>query len=138
MKRRVQWRAAVTINAPKEKVWDATEDISLIPSYHPDVGRVELLSANSRRVPGVEYQCFVTEGPRKGNCVERVTESIPYQKTVTLSVSDTWGLTKLVRDFVTETILSSTGNQTTTVTMLGYYEPADFKARVMNLLFIRG
>lgn len=137
MKGGLQWRASVTVNASRERVWDVAEDISLIPTYHPDVGRVELLSANNRRDPGVEYQCFVTEGPRKGHCIERVTETIPYQKTVTLSVADTWGLSKLLQDFVTETSLSSEDNLTTTVTMLGYYEPVDFKASIMNLLFIR-
>ena len=137
MKRRVQWRAQVTINAPRQRVWAVGEDIALIPSYHPDVGRVELMSATNRRAPGVEYRCFVTDGPRKGSCVERVTEQIPYEKTVTLSVEDTWGLSALLRDFVTETLLSSQDDRTTTVTMLGYYEPVDLKARIMNLLVLR-
>jgi len=127
----------MAIRAPREKVWEATEDLSLIAKYHPDVGRVELLSGDARRAPGVEYQCFVTEGPRQGNCIERVIENIPYEMTSTLSVDDTWGLCKLLRDFVTDTSLSSADGQTTIVTMLGYYEPTGFMARIMNLLVIR-
>lgn len=34
MKKDLQWEVKISINAPVEKVWDATQDISLIPVYH--------------------------------------------------------------------------------------------------------
>jgi len=33
------------------------QDISLISDYHPEVEKVELLSGNAKRAPGVEYKC---------------------------------------------------------------------------------
>ena len=137
MARPVQWRASATIHASREEVWDAVENLARIPDFHPDGARVELLSGNEHRTAGVEYRCVVSEGPRTGSCVERVLETVPYQKTTTLAVQDTWGLDRLLREFVTETVLSSQDGQTTTVTMLGYYRPAGIKAWILNLLFIR-
>ena len=50
-----QWQVELCINAPIAQVWDAIEDISLIPQYHPEVRSVECLSSTSRRAPGVAY-----------------------------------------------------------------------------------
>ena len=80
MKRGPQWKVEIHINAPVAKVWDAIEDLTRIPQYHPDVRSVEYLSGQTKRAPGVTYKCVVPEG-RKGWCVERVVENIPNRKT---------------------------------------------------------
>ena len=41
MKGKFQWRLDLLIKADSSKVWEIADDISLIPQYHPDVGRVE-------------------------------------------------------------------------------------------------
>lgn len=43
MRARLQWTVRVHIDAPVAKVWEAIEDLSLIPQYHPHVGHVEYL-----------------------------------------------------------------------------------------------
>ena len=89
MGRPVQWRAPATVHACTEEAWDAAENPARIPDFHPDVARVELLSRNEHRDAGVEYRCVVREGPRTGSCVERVLETVPYQKTTAVAVQDT-------------------------------------------------
>lgn len=134
MSKTLQWKASSIINAPLEEVWEATQDISLIPGFHPVVADIEFLSGQKRRAPGVEYQCIVAEGPQKGSCVEKVIENIPFEKTSTLSVSDTWGLSKLLKDFVTETTFEKISEDKTALIFTGYYEP---KSRILNALILR-
>jgi Polyketide cyclase / dehydrase and lipid transport. len=134
MKRKQQWSASNIINASLEEVWEATQDLSLIPGYHPVVAEVELLSGQQRRSPGVEYQCIVAKGPQKGSCVERVIENIPYEKTSTLSVSDTWGLSEMMKDFVIETTFEKLSEDKTILIFTGFYEP---KSRILNVLIFK-
>ncbi|RMF67737.1 MAG: SRPBCC family protein, partial [Calditrichaeota bacterium] len=44
MKQSPQWAVEVHIAAPVAKVWEAIEDLSLIPRYHPVVREVEYVS----------------------------------------------------------------------------------------------
>jgi len=137
MEKKPQWEVKVSINAPVEKVWDATQEISLIPAYHPEVEKVELLSGNDKRAPGVEYKCIIPEGkPRSGSCVEKVIENVKYEKTVTLAVEDTWGLSKMLKEYITDVTFEKKDNATI-LHMLGYYEPIDLKVRIMNILFLK-
>ena len=137
MKKDLQWEVKVSINAPVEKVWDATQDISLIPTYHPEVEKVELLSGNVERAPGVEYKCIIPEGrPRSGSCVEKVIENVKYEKTTILAVEDTWGLSEMLKEYITEVTLEKKDENTTILHLVGYYEPIGLKVRIMNTLFL--
>ncbi len=91
MRREPQWKVEIRVNAPVTKVWDAIEDLTLIPKYHPDVRSVEYLSGQTKRAPGVAYKCVVPEG-RKGWCVERVVENIPNRRTSVAFPEDSWGM----------------------------------------------
>ena len=138
MKKNLQWEVKLSINAPVEKVWDATQDISLISAYHPEVEKVELLSGNAKRAPGVEYRCIIPEGrPRSGSCVERVIENVKNEKTTILAVEDTWGLSEMLKDYISEVTFEKKDENTTILHLLGYYEPIGLKVRVMNILFLR-
>src|SRR5262245_30380701 len=91
MPRQPQWQVAIEIAAPVSRVWSATEDLSLIPSYHPIVRQVEFVSGSTKRAPGVNYKCVVPRGPGKGWCIERVVESIPNQRMTVSIPEDSWG-----------------------------------------------
>jgi hypothetical protein len=52
----------ILINAPLETVWEFNMDITRIPSFHPRVLKVDLLSGKSRREAGVSYQCHIFLG----------------------------------------------------------------------------
>ncbi len=138
MKQKLQWEVKVSINAPVEQVWNVTQDLSLIPVYHPEVEKIELLSNQTNRAAGVEYKCIIPEGkPRSGSCVEKVVENIKYKKTTTLAVEDTWGLSEMLKDYTTDLLFEKNDDKTTTLHFQGYYEPIGFKNQLMNLIILR-
>jgi hypothetical protein len=49
----------VIINAPLEAVWAFSTDLTKIPTFHPRVVKVDLLSGKTQREPGVAYQCHL-------------------------------------------------------------------------------
>ncbi len=138
MKRKLQWEVKIRINAPLKKVWDATQDISSIPIYHPEVEKVELLSNQNERAPGVEYKCVIPEGnPRSGSCIEKVIENVEYEKTTILAVEDTWGLSKMLKNYITDVTFEKADEQTTILHFSGYYDPIGLKVKIMNILVLR-
>ena len=136
MKRGPQWKVEIHINAPVEKVWDASEDRTLIPQYHPDVRSVEYLSGQTKRAPGVTYKCVVPEG-RKGWCVEQVVEHIPNRKTSVTFQEDSWGMSQMFDDFLTDLTVEPGEGNTTLVQLQAYYVPRGFKVRVINVLLMQ-
>ena len=130
-----QWAVEIRINAPVEKVWEAGQDLTLIPQYHPEVRHVEFVSGATRRAPGVEYKCIVPEG-RKGWCVERVVENIPNQKMSIEFPEDSWGLSRMLDNFLTELTLHSEDGATR-VRLEAFYAPKSLRLRVMNALVMR-
>ncbi len=132
-----QWEIAIRIDAPVATVWDAIEDLTLIPQFHPIVRSVEYVSGQTRRAPGVAYKCVVPEGRRKGWCVERVVEHIPNRKTSVAFGEDSWGLSRMFRDFLAETTVEPEEANTTLLQLQVFYQPTGLRARVLNLLVMR-
>ncbi len=133
---RLQWRTSATIRAPRERVWRIVDDVTRIPEYHPEVGRVELLSGRSTRALGVKYRCTILEG-RKGNCVEEVVDYVPGERFATAFPEDSWGISTMLRDFVVESRLVPRGDSETDVVIEATYEPNGWKMRLLNALFLR-
>lgn len=134
---RLQWQTSVRINAPRERVWGIVDDISLIPKYHPEVTRVELLSGQRARAVGVRYQCVISKGTRKGSCVEEVIDYVSGERMATAFPEDTWGISKMFDGFVVETELLPESSSQTRLVLKAYYEPIRRKTRIMNALFLR-
>src|SRR5262245_52632350 len=99
MSQKPQWTAEIVVDAPLNTVWEVAEDITLIPEYHPEVGKVDLIAGQSRRSLGARYQCNILEGRRAGSCVEEVVAYEPRRRLVTRMVSDTWGIDRMLADF---------------------------------------
>ena len=131
-----QWKTSVTIHASRHHVWAIGNDISLIPQYHPEVSKVDLLSGQGFRTLGAKYRCIITEG-RKGSCVEEVVECVPGERITTAFPEDTWGLSKMFADFVVETVLLTHGEDETELVLKAFYEPIGWRARLLNHLFLR-
>ncbi len=131
-----QWNVEVHVNAPLEEVWEAIDDLTLIPRYHPEVRHVEYLSGQTKRAPGVRYKCIIPEG-RKGWCVEEVVEHIPNRKTTVAFPEDSMGMSRMFDDFLAEVSVAPGEGNTTLVQLSAYYVPLGFKVRLMNFLFIR-
>ncbi len=136
MKGTFQWRTSVTVHAPRERVWAIGDDLTRIPEYHPEVGKVDLLSGQSTRALGVRYRCTILEG-RKGSCVEEVVDYVPGERMTTAFPEDTWGLSDMLRDFRVETILVPRGDAETELVLEACYEPVGWKNRLLNALVLR-
>ena len=53
-------------------------DLTKIPTFHPRVVKVDLLSGKAQREPGVAYQCHLKGG--KHTCIEKDIEIVPMEK----------------------------------------------------------
>lgn len=126
----------MSIHAPRERVWAIVEDISLIPEYHPEVRKVDLLSGQSTRAVGVRYRCTIPEG-REGSCIEEVVGYVPGERTATAFREDTWGMGRMFAGFVVETILVPRGGRETDLVLEAYYELIGWKSKLLNALFLR-
>ncbi len=133
----LQWKVDVRIDAPVERVWDAIEDLSLIPRYHPVVGSVECEPGRTRRAPGVAYKCIVPEGRHKGWCVERVVEHVPLRRTTVAFSEDSWGMRRMLGEFLAVTTVEAQADGATVVRLEAYYDPPGLRMRLMNTLFVR-
>lgn len=133
----LQWRTAVVINAPKDRVWSIVDDVTLIPRYHPEVTKIDLLSQQRTRSVGMRYQCVVSHGARKGSCVEEVTEYVPGERMTTAFPEDTWGISKMLDEFSVETIVSSTPDGQTQLVLNAHYRPLGWRIRLANATFLR-
>jgi hypothetical protein len=122
----------VVINAPLETVWEFGMDITRIPAFHPRVVKVELLSGKARREPGVSYRCHLAGG--KHTCVEKDIEIIPMQKIVTVLPEDTFGISKILPDYVVETRVHRIGQSSTKMEISHYYSTRTLKAKLLNLV----
>jgi Polyketide cyclase / dehydrase and lipid transport len=122
----------VVINAPLETVWEFGMDITRIPAFHPRVVKVELLSGKARREPGVSYRCHLAGG--KHTCVEKDIEIIPMQKIVTVLPEDTFGISKILPDYVVETTVHRIGQSSTKMEISHYYSTRTLKAKLLNLV----
>ena len=113
-------------------MWAFNMDITRIPTVHPRVVKVELLSGKALREPGVSYKCHLSRG--KHTCVEKDIEIVPMQKLVTVLPKDTFGITKVLRDYVVETPLHSVGQSSTKIEISHYYSTPTLKAKLLNLI----
>jgi len=122
----------VIINAPLETVWAFSMDITKIPEFHPRVVKVDLLSGKALREAGVSYQCHLSGG--KHMCVEKDIEILPMQKIVTVLPEDTFGISKILPDYVVETTFHRVGQSSTKVEISHYYSTPTLKAKLLNLI----
>lgn len=135
MRPKFQSKQSVSINAPLEKVWEFSQDLSRIADYHPRVNKVDLLSGKRFREAGAAYQCHLADG--KNTCIEKDIEIVPMNKIVTVFPSDTIGLTKLLPDYVVETTFNKIDDNTTKVEISHFYSSSKWKVRLLNFIIKR-
>src|SRR5215469_15463327 len=127
-----QSKQSVQIDAPLEVVWEFSMDLTKIPSFHPRVFKVDLLSGKSRREAGVAYQCHLVGG--KHLCTEKDIEVVPMEKFVTILPEDTLGISKLLPDYRVETTFRKVDERVTDVTISHHYSTPSLKAQLFNLI----
>lgn len=122
----------VIIDAPLEAVWAFGMDLSKIPEFHPRVFKVDLVDGRRYREAGVSYRCHLTGG--KHSCVEKDIEIVPLEKIVTVLPQDTFGVSKILRDYTVETTFQKLGDCSTKVEIGHYYSTPTLKAKLFNLI----
>lgn len=120
------------INTPLEAVWNYNMDLTRIPDFHPRVVKVDLLAGKALREQGVACQCHLAGG--KQSCVEKDIEIVPMQKIVTFLPQDTFGISKILSDYVVETTLHNVTDSSTRIEISHYYSTSSLKARLLNLV----
>jgi uncharacterized protein YndB with AHSA1/START domain len=136
MRGRFQWKATIQIAADLRRVWEIIDDISMIPSYHPEVRKVDLISGEEKRRAGAKYRCHIPSG-RRGSCVEEVVDSVPNERISTAMGEDSWGLDRMLADFIVDTTVIPHGGNSTILEFTAYYNPVGWRNRLLNALFLR-
>ncbi len=134
MNKKLQSQASVIIKAPLQKVWDYGMDISKIPEFHPRVTKVDLLSGKTIKEEGISYQCNITQGKKKGTCIEKVIKVVPMEKFTTAIGEDSWGISRLFENYTVDTVFERISGNETKVSILHYYETNKLKAKLINFL----
>ncbi len=125
-------KRAVTIHAPLEVVWAYTMDLTNIPEFHPRVSKIDLPSGSATRGAGVSYRCHLSGG--KHWCIEKDIEIVPLEKIVTTLPDDTFGISKILNDYVVETTFHRIDDSSTRVEISHYYSTHSLKAKIVNLI----
>ena len=121
----------VIINSPVEAVWAFNMDLTNIPKFHPRVDAVDLLSGTASREAGAAYQCHIKGG--KHTCVEKDIEVVPMERVVTVLPEDSFGISKILSDYLVETRLQNLGGMATKVEVSHYSSTKTLKAQLLNL-----
>src|SRR5262249_50687895 len=137
MNEKPQWTVAIVVNAPVKKVWDVAEDVTLIPRYHPEVDKVDLIVGQAKRSLGTRYQCSVLHGRRAGSCVEEVVACEPERMLAIRMVSDTWGIDRMLSGFRVVSTVSPRTETSSILEFQAFYEPVGLKNRLLNALVLR-
>jgi hypothetical protein len=122
----------VIIHAPLGAVWSFSMDLTKIPDFHPRVLKVDLLSGKPIREAGVSYRCHLSGG--KHTCIEKDIEVVALQKIVTVLPEDTFGVSKILRDYTVETTFKALDDRSTKVEISHYYSTATLKAKLLNFI----
>ena len=107
-------------------------DLTKIPEFHPRVRKVDLLSGKAFREAGASYQCHLSGG--KHTCIEKDIEIVPMAKIVTVLPEDTFGITKIISDYMVETTFHKIANGSTKMEISHYYSTRSLKAKLFNLI----
>ncbi|PJA98639.1 MAG: hypothetical protein CO128_06370 [Ignavibacteriales bacterium CG_4_9_14_3_um_filter_30_11] len=125
----------IKIDAPRNVVGNYVDDLSQIPSFHPTVKRVDLLSGKKYREKGVKYQCVIPKGNKEWSCIEEVTEYEKDKRMVTVSYGGSANIEKYLRNFTSELLLTDNQNNGTILTLKNYYEPEGLIGNIINIFF---
>lgn len=130
---KLQVRNEAIIDAPIGNIWTIITDINLLHKVNPGVikasGRMDKL--------GETRTCDIDNNGRKGTMIEKLIELVPEKKTVWTIESDTMGMGKMMKDAQFVFNLEKLSDTQTKVINETYYEPANFMAKIMNVLMMK-
>lgn len=131
----LQGRSEQMVAASPQRIWAVLEDSTRLPDWVPVVERVT--EHDKRESAGAVRRCEVAMAGKRGYIVERCLESIPERKLHHAVDDDSFGFTKMFRDYSFTLELVPRGESTTRVICETFYEPRNPLTRVINALVMR-
>ncbi len=131
----LQGHSEMAIDASPARVWEVLADASLLPDWAPVVDRTT--EHADREEAGAVRRCEVTLGGRSGTIVERCVEAVPQRRLRHAVVEDSFGFTRMLRDYSFTLELRPRGDGATLVTCASFYEPRTLLARALNAALLR-
>lgn len=133
MKGKFQGQDDIIINAPKEKIWKALTDTSVLHKWmslvkHTD-GKEECLNA--------VRSCDVEMNGKKGKVREKCVMFEPQNKIGWEMEYDTFGFGKMFNNYGFSFELESINTNSTRVINKGFYDPKNFFVVLMNILMMK-
>ncbi len=107
-------------------------DLTNIPEFHPRVSKIDLLGGSAARGAGVSHRCHLSGG--RHWCIEKDIEIVSLEKIATTLPDDTFGISKILNNYVVETTFHRIDDSSTRVEISHYYSTHSLKAKIVNLI----
>lgn len=133
MKGRPQGTNEIVIDATPERVWAVLEDATRLPEWAPMV----LKTTGTREARGAVRECEVRLEGRAGRVCERCVEFEPFTRIGWELVQDTFGFSRLLREFGFDFALEPLAGTATLVRNTTYYTPRGLLGSLMSALILR-
>ena len=130
---KLQARNEAVFNASISTIWDVITDITVLHKINPGV--VEATGQMDKQ--GATRTCQINNKGRKGTVIEKLIELVPENKTVWTIESDTMGMSKMLKDTRFVFNLEKLDENRTRVVNETYYQPANWVAKIMNVLMMK-
>ena len=131
---KLQVKNETVINAPINSIWAIITDINLLSKVNPGVVKATGRMDKEGETRTVE----ININGKNGTFSEKLIELVLEKKTVWTIENDTMSMSKMLKDNHFVCNLEKLDDNKTKVTNETYYQPANFIAKIMNALMIKG
>ena len=131
---KLQVKNETVINAPINSIWAIITDINLLSKVNPGVVKATGRMDKEGETRTVE----ININGKNGTFSEKLIELVLEKKTVWTIENDTMSMSKMLKDNHFVCNLEKLEDNKTKVTNETYYQPANFIAKIMNALMIKG
>lgn len=136
MKKKIQGRNEILIDATPEQVFAVLEDSSRVPEYMQAVKQIDVPSGRREEV-GATRSCQVDMEGKHGEVTERCIELVKNRRISFVVERDSFGFLKMFEDFGFSFILEPRGDRQTLVALEGFYRERSLLARIMNSMMMK-
>ncbi len=132
-----QLERTTTIDAPVDAVYGLFMDNRALPKWAPVVDALLAEDGGDPSGLGCTRTCAVTMSGRSGTIVERCVDAVPNTRASFLVVDDSFGFSKMLRDYGFTVHFADSGNDRACVRIETFYTPANAAAHLLNRVVMR-
>ncbi len=130
----IQGRNEIVVAVGPEVIWTILQDSTRLTQWAPMVEH----TTGAREAVGAVRECRVQLDGRPGRVTERCVVFEPHSRIGWELMEDTFGFSRMLRDFGFDFVLEPVGGNATRVQSTTYYNPNGLFGAVMNILAMRG